>query len=227
MATKALFWVASIILVLAILFSASCGGAAPAPTPAPAPAPAPTPTPAQPPEPQPEPAPAPKPKTYSSPPSMIIDTSKQYTAIIETEKGNLVLELFAKDVPVTVNNFVFLADEGFYDGSTFHRVIPGFMVQGGDPTGTGRGNPGYRFEDEFTEHTHVAGALSMANSGPNTNGCQFFITFAPQHALDGKHTVFGLLIEGMDVLEKLTPRDPNQNPQFEGDKIIRIEIVIE
>jgi len=172
----------------------------------------------------PEPAPAPEPKTYSSPPPMTIDSSKQYTAFIETEKGTLVLELFAKDVPVTVNNFVFLAREGFYDGSTFHRVIPGFMAQGGDPTGTGMGNAGYKFDDEFTEHAHEAGALSMANSGPNTNSAQFFITHAPQHGLDGKHTVFGRLIEGMDVLEKLTPRDPSQNPQFEGDKIIRITI---
>ena len=172
----------------------------------------------------PEPAPAAKPKTYSSPPAMAIDTSKQYTAIIETEKGNMVLELFAKDVPVTVNNFVFLAREGFYDGSTFHRVRPDFMAQGGDPTGTGMGTAGYLFEDEFTGHKHEAGALSMANSGANTNSAQFFITFAPQHGLDGKHTVFGQLIEGMDVLQKLTPRDPSQNPQFEGDKILRITI---
>ena len=155
---------------------------------------------------------------------MMIDVSKNYTAIIETEKGNLVLELYAKDVPMTVNNFVFLAREGFYDGSTFHRVIPGFMVQGGDPTGTGRGNPGYAFADEFTEHTHVVGALSMANAGPNTNGCQFFITYAPQHALDGKHSVFGQLVEGMDVLNNLAPRDPSRSPQFEGDKVIRITI---
>lgn len=169
-------------------------------------------------------APAAKPKTYSAPPPMVIDTSKDYTATIETEKGNLVLELFASDVPITVNNFVFLAREGFYDGSTFHRVIPGFMVQGGDPTGTGKGNPGYRFDDEFTEHTHVAGALSMANSGANTNGCQFFITYEARHELDGDYSVFGQLIEGMDVLEKLTPRDPRQNPDFEGDRIIRITI---
>ena len=98
------------------------------------------------------------------------------------------------------------------------------MAQGGDPTGTGRGDPGYSFEDEFTQHTHVAGALSMANRGADTNGCQFFITYAPQHALDGKHTVFGQLVEGTDVLEKLTPRDPNKNPNFEGDKIIKITI---
>jgi len=168
--------------------------------------------------------PSAKPKTYSAPPPLTIDTSKNYTATIETEKGNLVIELFASDVPNTVNNFVFLALEGFYDGSTFHRVMPGFMAQGGDPTGTGRGNPGYRFSDEFTEHTHVAGTLSMANSGANTNGCQFFITYEPQHGLDGKHTVFGQIIEGTDVLESLTPRDPNQNPNFEGDKILRITI---
>lgn len=155
---------------------------------------------------------------------MTIDTSKQYTATIETEKGNMVVELFAKDVPKTVNNFVFLAREGFYDGSTFHRVIPGFMAQGGDPTGTGMGNAGYRFDDEFTEHKHEAGTLSMANSGPNTNSAQFFITFTPQHGLDNKHSVFGQLIEGMDVLESLTPRDPSKNPQFTGDKILRITI---
>ncbi|MBN2187777.1 MAG: peptidylprolyl isomerase [Dehalococcoidia bacterium] len=145
---------------------------------------------------------------------MTIDTSKQYIATIETGKGNLVLELFASDVPITVNNFVFLAREGFYDGTTFHRVIADFMAQGGDPTGTGTGTPGYRFADEFTEHTHVAGALSMANSGSNTNGCQFFITYAPQPHLDGKHSVFGHLIEGMDVLEEIE----------KGDTIKRITI---
>lgn len=150
---------------------------------------------------------APKPKTYSSPPPMKIDPNKQYTATIQTEKGNLVLELFAKDAPITVNNFVFLAREGFYDGTTFHRVIPDFMAQGGDPTGTGTGNPGYAFKDEFSQHTHIAGALSMANAGANTNGCQFFITYAPQHHLDGKHSVFGQLIEGMDVLKKIKQGD--------------------
>ena len=174
-----------VIVTLGALLAASCGGQAPEPTP----------------EKSTEP---PKPKTYSEPPPMIIDTSKQYTAVIETEKGDLVLELFAKDVPKTVNNFVFLAREGFYDGTTFHRVIPGFMAQGGDPTGTGRGNPGYRFEDEFTDYIHTKGALSMANAGPNTNGSQFFITYAPQPGLNGKHSVFGQLLEGMDVLEKIS-----------------------
>jgi peptidylprolyl isomerase len=166
----------------------------------------------------------PKRKSYSSPPPMTIDTAKQYTATIETEKGNIVLELFAKDVPKTVNNFVFLAREGYYNGSTFHRVIPGFMAQGGDPTGTGAGGPGYKFADEFTSHTHDAGVISMANSGANTNGSQFFITYTPQHGLDGKHTVFGRVISGMDVLEKLTPRDPDKGPKFTGDKVIRITI---
>jgi peptidyl-prolyl cis-trans isomerase B (cyclophilin B) len=141
---------------------------------------------------------------------MIIDTSKQYTAVIEINKGKLVLELFAKDVPKTVNNFVFLARDGFYDGVTFHRVIPDFMAQGGDPTGTGSGDPGYKFADEFTSHKHVTGAVSMANAGPNTNGSQFFITYAPQPHLDGKHSVFGQLTEGMDVLQKLVNGDVMQ-----------------
>jgi len=174
--------------------------------------------------PAPQATPEAQPKTYSAPPPMSIDTNKTYTAIIETEKGEMVAELFARDVPVTVNNFVFLAREGYYDGTTFHRVIPGFMAQGGDPTGTGTGQAGYFFADEFTDHGHDAGVLSMANAGPDTNSAQFFITFTPQHGLDGKHTVFGQLIEGMDVLERLTPRDPSQSPQFEGDKIIRIRI---
>jgi len=157
--------------------------------------------------PEPTPEPAAKPKTYSAPPAMVIDTSKEYTATIETERGNMVLELFASDVPNTVNNFVFLANDGFYNGTTFHRVVPDFVAQGGDPTGTGRGNPGYSFADEFSEHTHLAGALSMANSGSDTNGCQFFITFAPQHGLDGKHSVFGQLIDGVDVLEQIEQDD--------------------
>ncbi len=161
-----------------------------------------------------EPASTLKPMSYSAPPPMTIDTNKQYTATIKTEKGDLVLELFASDVPVTVNNFVFLAREGFYDGITFHRVIPGFMAQGGDPTGRGSGGPGYSFADEFTKHTHVTGALSMANAGPNTNGSQFFITYAPQRHLDGLHSVFGQLINGMDVLEAIK----------QGDTIVGITI---
>jgi peptidyl-prolyl cis-trans isomerase B (cyclophilin B) len=144
---------------------------------------------------------------YSTPPPMTLDTNKQYIATINTGKGNIVVKLFADDVPVTVNNFVFLAREGFYDNTTFHRVIPDFMAQGGDPTGTGRGGPGYRFADEFTKHTHVTGTLSMANAGPDTNGSQFFITYAPQPHLDGKHTVFGQLVSGMDVLKTIENGD--------------------
>ena len=162
----------------------------------------------------------PKRKSYSAPPPMKIDTGKQYTAKIETSKGRLVLELYT-DVPVTSNNFIFLAREGFYDNTTFHRIIPDFMAQGGDPTGTGRGGPGYSFADEFTrdaagalEHKHGTGSLSMANAGANTNGSQFFITYGPQPHLDGKHSVFGQLLAGMDVLKKL------QN----GDAITKITI---
>ena len=138
---------------------------------------------------------------------MTLDSTKKYSATIETAKGNLELELFVADVPVTVNNFVFLAREKFYDNSSFHRVIPDFMAQGGDPTGTGTGGPGYRFADEFTGHTHVTGALSMANAGPNTNGSQFFICYEPQPHLNGRHSVFGQLIKGMDVLKSLVNGD--------------------
>jgi len=138
--------------------------------------------------------------SYSAPPEMVIDKEKKYTATIETDKGDLVVELFAADVPVTVNNFVFLARDGFYDGVTFHRVIADFMVQGGDPTGTGSGGPGYKFGDEFTKHSHGTGTLSMANAGPGTNGSQFFITYSPQPHLDNHHSVFGKLTAGKEVL---------------------------
>lgn len=171
-----------------------------------------------------EPEPTPGRKSYSAPPPMTIDVSRSYTATLETVKGNIVLELFAKDAPKTVNNFVFLAREGFYNGVTFHRVLPGFMAQSGDPTGTGSGGPGYSFEDEFSDKKHEAGIISMANAGPNTNGSQFFITFVPTYSLDGLHSVFGKVVEGMDVLQRITLRDPNQNPQFEGDKINKITI---
>lgn len=190
MVNKRLSRIAGVILVLVTLLSVSC---ATVPS---------------------EPAPTKKPMSYSAPPPMTIDTSKQYTATIETGKGNIVLKLFASDVPVTVNNFVFLAREGFYDDTTFHRVISDFMAQGGDPIGTGTGGPGYKFADEFTEHTHVTGALSMANAGPNTNGSQFFITYAPQDHLNGKHSVFGQLVSGMDVLKAME----------NGDTIVRITI---
>jgi cyclophilin family peptidyl-prolyl cis-trans isomerase len=167
--------------------------------------------------------PTPVPKTYPGPPPLLIDTGRHYTATIETEKGNLILELFAKDVPVTVNNFVFLARDGFYDGTTYYRVVPGFMAQAGDPTGTGTYWPGYFIPDEFSRHTHVAGALSMANMGaPNTGTCHFFITYVPRHDLDNGYSVFGQLVEGMDVLRSLTPGDPV--PSLQGDKILRVTI---
>jgi len=208
-------YVLSLLVLVALL--AGCSTAA-TPTPTPTLAPTPVPTPIQ------TPSPTPTIKLYSAPPPMTIDTSRNYTAIIETVKGNITLELFAKDVPVTVNNFVFLARAGFYDNCTFHRVIPGFVAQGGDPTGTGSGWPGYFIPNEITQHTHVAGALSMANAGPNTNGCQFFICYTDQHELDGSYSVFGQLISGMDVLESLTPRDPDQHPTYKGDTILRIVI---
>jgi cyclophilin family peptidyl-prolyl cis-trans isomerase/tetratricopeptide (TPR) repeat protein len=163
---------------------------------------------------------------YNSSPPLIIDPEKTYQATIVTEKGEIVIGLFAERAPETVNNFVFLAREGFYDDTTFHRVLPGFMAQAGDPTGTGRGGPGYRFPDEFdpTLRHDGPGILSMANSGANTNGSQFFITYGATPWLDDAHAVFGQVVEGMDVLSALTPRDPTQNPDFAGDKILRITI---
>ena len=159
---------------------------------------------------------------------MTIDPSNQYVATLETERGNIVIELFAADAPNTVNNFIFLAREGFYDNSTFHRVIPGFMAQGGDPTGTGGGGPGYRFDDEFSPNLRHdgPGILSMAKpSAPNTNGSQFFISYAPTPHLDDRHSVFGKVTEGMDVLNKLSPRDPQQSPTYQGDTLRCITIV--
>ncbi len=147
------------------------------------------------------------PKSYNSPIPMTIDVNKKYTALIKTARGDLALELYPQDAPVTVNNFVTLARKGFYNGLTFHRVIPDFMAQGGDPSGTGAGGPGYTFQDEFSSRTHQAGSLSMANSGANTNGSQFFICYTPQPHLNGKHTVFGQLTQGMDVLKKLVNGD--------------------
>jgi len=163
---------------------------------------------------------------YDSPPPMEIDTDKSYQATIVTEKGQIVVELYDDEAPMTVNNFVFLARQGFYDDTTFHRVIPGFMAQAGDPTGTGRGGPGYRFADEFDASLRHdgPGVLSMANAGANTNGSQFFVTYVATPWLDDRHTVFGRVIEGMNVLESLTTRDPQQNPDFEGDKILTITI---
>ncbi len=151
-------------------------------------------------------------KQYSAPPEMVIDPSKRYTATISTDNGDIIVELFADKAPRTVNNFVVLARDGYYDGVTFHRVIKGFMAQGGDPTGTGAGGPGYKFADEFhpaLRHDQP-GILSMANAGPGTNGSQFFITYVATPHLDDRHTVFGRVIAGMDVVEVIPERDPQR-----------------
>ncbi|MEJ2732398.1 MAG: peptidylprolyl isomerase [Anaerolineae bacterium] len=163
---------------------------------------------------------------YNAPPPMIIDPAKSYRATIVTEKGNIVLELYADRAPNTVNNFVFLAREGFYDNTNFHRVLPDFMAQGGDPSGTGAGGPGYTFADEFdpTLRHDGPGVLSMANRGTNTNGSQFFITYKATPWLDDLHAVFGRVTEGLEVLQSLTPRDPQENPDFAGDTILTIVI---
>jgi peptidyl-prolyl cis-trans isomerase B (cyclophilin B) len=147
---------------------------------------------------------------------MAIDAKKKYTATFTTSRGEIVCELFAKDAPNTVNNFVFLAGEKFYDGTIFHRVIPDFMIQGGDPTGTGRGDAGYKFADECkgNPNKHAVGSLSMANAGPNTNGSQFFITHVVTNWLDGKHTVFGKVLKGQEVV----------NAVQQGDQLISVAV---
>ena len=164
--------------------------------------------------------------SYDSPPEMTIDQAAIYLATLKTDKGDIVIELFADIAPITVNNFVFLAQEGYYDGTTFHRVLEGFMAQGGDPTGTGSGGPGYVFEDEFAPGMRFdrPGLLAMANAGPGTNGSQFFITYGAAEHLNMLHTIFGEVVEGMDVALALTPRDPSTNPTYEGDTIISVEI---
>ena len=153
---------------------------------------------------------------WNSQPEMQIDQEKKYEAKIETNKGVIELELYPQQAPKTVNNFVFLAREGFYNGVSFHRVIDNFVIQGGDPTGTGSGGPGYTFEDEVKENPliHERGSISMANAGPNTNGSQFFIAHSPQPHLNGKHTVFGKVLNGLDVVDSIR----------EGDKMEHVTI---
>jgi cyclophilin family peptidyl-prolyl cis-trans isomerase len=166
-------------------------------------------------------------KQYSSPPPMQIDPAKHYQAIFHTNRGDFTADLFAREAPATVNNFVFLARDGYYNGTTFHRVIEGFMAQGGDPTATGTGGPGYSFPDERSalalKHD-AAGILSMANAGPNTNGSQFFITFAQTPHLNGKHAVFGKVTSGMNIVRSIRLRDPGRDRQ-PGDTINTLEIV--
>ena len=165
-------------------------------------------------------------KQWSSPPPMTIDTTKQYFANVKMAKGGgFVIQLFADKAPNTVNNFVFLANQGFYNGVTFHRVIDGFMAQGGDPTGTGGGGPGYQFANEKNDlNFDKAGVVAMANAGPDTNGSQFFITFGPYRLSESDYTIFGQVISGMDVVNGITRRDPQANPTFPGDAMESVTI---
>jgi cyclophilin family peptidyl-prolyl cis-trans isomerase len=163
---------------------------------------------------------------YTAAPSMVIDSTQPYFATFETSKGSFCVELYAEQTPNTVNSFVFLANEGFYDGIPFHRVLPGFVAQSGDPTGSGYGGPGYTFADEFVDELKHdgPGVLSMANGGPDTNGSQFFITYDAVPDLDGKHSVFGRVVEGLEIVEGLTPRDPQRNPYAPADMIIKVTV---
>jgi len=165
-------------------------------------------------------------KQYDAPPPMTIDVTKQYFATFKMAKGGeFVVQLYPEKAPITVNSFVFLAREGYFNGVTFHRVLEGFMAQGGDPTGTGMGGPGYQFQNEDSDLTFdKAGVVAMANAGRDTNGSQFFITFGPTPQLNGGYTIFGQVIEGMEVVNNITRRDPNQRPDYTGDVIESITI---
>ena len=166
-------------------------------------------------------------RQHTACPPFELDPARQYVATLHTERGDIVIQLLADRAPLAVNSFVFLARTGWFDGTTFHRVIPGFMAQGGDPSGTGRGGPGYYFENEVHLDLHFdkPGVVGMANSGPDTNGSQFFITYAPQPQLDGAYTIFGQVIDGMTVVESLTPRDPQVSPGAPpGDALISVTV---
>lgn len=165
-------------------------------------------------------------KQWPSAPPMTVDSSKQYFATVKLAKGGqFVIQLFPDKAPITVNSFVFLARQGFFNGVTFHRVLEGFMAQGGDPTGTGSGGPGYEFVNEDSDlKFDKAGVVAMANAGRDTNGSQFFITFAPADFLNGGYTIFGQVVEGMDVVNGITRRDPDQAPTFTGDAIESVTI---
>jgi cyclophilin family peptidyl-prolyl cis-trans isomerase len=174
-------------------------------------------------------APQVTPKQYDAYPSMTVDAAKKYFATVKMAKGGeFVIQLYPDKAPKTVNSFVFLARDGYFDGVTFHRVLEGFMAQGGDPTGTGGGGPGYQFENEDSDLTFdKAGVVAMANAGRDTNGSQFFITFAPTPQLNGDYTIFGQVTEGMDVVNAITRRDPDQSPDYAGDVIATITITEE
>jgi len=172
-------------------------------------------------------APAGQKKSYSAPPPMTIDPKKSYTATFTTPRGDFVVKLRPDLAPQTVNSFVFLARDGFFNGVTWHRVLPNFMAQGGDPTGTGTGGPGYTVPDEFTTQVKFdkPGLLAMANTGqPNSGGSQFFVTTAPADYLDGKYTIFGEVTQGQDIVNKIPLRDPEQNPTTPGEPIVKITI---
>ena len=163
---------------------------------------------------------------YSSAPDMRINANGNYTATLTLAKGEeIVIELYASEAPLTVNNFIFLACKGFYNNTTFHRVLQDFMAQGGDPTGTGMGGPGYEFVNEYSDLTFdKPGVVAMANAGPDTNGSQFFITFGPTEWLNGGYTIFGQVIQGMDAVMSITLRDPDANPSFTGDVLQSVTI---
>ncbi len=154
-------------------------------------------------------------KQYSAPPEMQIETNRTYKAVIKTNKGDIHLQLNPAEAPQTVNNFVVLARDGFYDGVVFHRVVPGFVIQGGDPTGTGSGGPGYKFRDEPVKRPYKAGTLAMANAGPNTNGSQFFICLEDQSSLPPSYTIFGDTTSGMEVVRNIRPGDVMQSVTVE------------
>ena len=172
------------------------------------------------------PAPTVTGKQYAAVPTMSIDVTKQYFATVKMVKGGeFVIQLYPDKAPITVNSFVFLAKDGFYNGVTFHRVLDGFMAQGGDPTGTGSGGPGYQFQNELNDlKFDKAGVVAMANAGPNTNGSQFFIMFGPYGLSENDYTIFGQVVSGMDVVNGLTRRDPQNNPSFPGDAIESVTI---
>jgi cyclophilin family peptidyl-prolyl cis-trans isomerase len=166
-------------------------------------------------------------RQFTECPPMAIDPTRQYLATLHTEKGDIVIELFADKAPMAVNSFIFLAQNGWFDDVTFHRVLPGFVAQAGDPSGTGYGTPGYAFKNEISSDLKYdgPGVVGMANAGADSNGSQFFITYAPQPTLDGGYTIFGKVIQGMDVANKLTPRDPSQSSELPpGDKILSVTI---
>ena len=166
---------------------------------------------------------------YKAAPALLIDTTSKYFATVKMANGGeFKIALYADKAPITVNSFIFLACKGFFDGVTYHRVLKEFMAQGGDPTGTGAGGPGYEFVNENSDLTFdKAGVVAMANAGPNTNGSQFFITFAPQEFLNGGYTIFGQIVSGMDVVNSITLRDPDQSPSFTGDAMKSVTITIE